>query len=76
MASLQNYTRALLLGGVLLAFVSVLVACDKDDDEKRDVEIMNNPTTRAMTHEDSIAAGLIITVENDGEWDGEDEHDF
>ena len=49
-----------------LFVVPALAACSKGDDPSR-----NNPDapiTRTMTREDSIRAGLIITV--DSAWDG------
>lgn len=55
---------------VAMTFVGALASCAKGDEPASD------PSTRAMTHEDSVAAGLIISVENNGEWDGEKEYEF
>ena len=57
---------------VALFVVPALAACSEGDDPSRTKP--DAPATRAMTREDSIRAGLIITV--DTAWDGEDHYTF
>ena len=69
-----NLKHTYIIGVAAIALSSILASCSKDDEPVR----TNDPTTRAMTREDSIAAGLIIQlgVENGGEWDGETNYEF
>lgn len=64
---------ASVLAALLLSSLT-LVSCTKDDEPVR----MDDTATRAMTRQDSIAAGLImqVSIENDGAWDGETHYEF
>ena len=49
---------------VVLFFVPAFVGCNKGDDAVP----TNDPTTRSITHEDSVRMGLILKA--DSAWDG------
>ena len=59
---------------VALGVGALVASCGEDDPSGADVPA--DPTTRTLTHADSVRLGLVISVENDGEWDGEDEYPF
>ena len=64
--SRKSLTSCALAALVALFVVPALAACSEGDEPSRNAP--DTPITRAMTREDSIRAGLIITV--DTAWDG------
>ena len=49
----------------MLVMAPVLAGCSKGDEPVR-----TDPTTRALTHADSVRLGLIIELQADSAWDG------